>query len=121
MSHESPDGPTHAQLRACLQGARALIKIGWTKGTWARDRAGRAVMEDDPEACCWCLSGALREAGGRINGLMSRTTVEALVRISREVGEPIAHWNDDHDRRVEEVLSVLDRAIASLPTTKVTA
>lgn len=42
-----------------LNGAADKIAIGHAIGVRARNRSGTIVFPGDPEACCWCVFGAI--------------------------------------------------------------
>jgi hypothetical protein len=44
---------------ATLEAARELIKIGWIKGTWARNKDKKNVDPWSEDACEWCIEGAI--------------------------------------------------------------
>lgn len=50
-----------SDVTACLKAVRARIskEENWAKWVWARDKNGFHVYTDAPEACSWCLEGAL--------------------------------------------------------------
>lgn len=47
--------------RQVLERARSLLsdQDRWAQGVFARDRNGVQVKPRDPNACCWCLLGAI--------------------------------------------------------------
>jgi len=51
-----------------LMDVRALLNepARWTKGASARDAAGLDVEPFDPNATCWCISGAMVAAANRL-------------------------------------------------------
>jgi hypothetical protein len=53
---------THLQAVVLLSAARRYIKRGWCRTALALDAAGRMVSPRSPEACTWCLLGALERA-----------------------------------------------------------
>lgn len=48
-----------AKLVETLEAARELIKIGWIKGTWARNKEGKSVDPWSEDACEFCIEGAI--------------------------------------------------------------
>lgn len=87
---------------AKLRRARVFIHNGWTQGALARDRNGKHTGPKNLQATCWCLGGALIQAGFRFGDyrFTSRRSV--------------AGWNDDPKRTQTQVLACLDNSIAAL-------
>src|SRR5690242_7058396 len=93
----APSAPPDAV--AVLRAARELVQRGWTQGWYARDKTGRAVGWDHPEASCWCASGAIYKAVG-----VSFTHLTQITTPQRALMEDCAkavsggytpEWNDD--------------------------
>lgn len=122
-----------------LEGARELLREPgvWIRGYLVRgapDRQDTRRLEYySPEACRFCLLGAIyRVANGRIGPDVTAAQV-ALVRtkplrkrsasyvdgeylgaiFQAKMEASITAWNDDDARGVEDVLAVLDEAIAA--------
>ncbi len=49
----------------------------WTTEASARDRHGKPTAPDDPEACCWCLIGAVERSGSDLG--VDRTTLSKAI------------------------------------------
>lgn len=73
----------------------------WTQGFLARDRDGKACLEDDSEACCFCMMGAIK----RVYGPDFREVFDVLLR--NKVGQWYPQWNDRPGRTQAEVVAVL--------------
>ena len=107
-----------------LTKARELISEPdrWVKGAYSLDKNFNHVSRNDPKACKWCLTGAVEAATDMLMPSPSRT--EFYIYESREAKRvllkmsdlanfySIGHWNDHPDRTHEEVIDLLDRAIA---------
>lgn len=103
-----------------------LLAQGWTTRAFARAADGTPRFSDDPEACSWCLSGAVNKAVGEQTGLMSyrdqrRFDAHDQVRLPLDKaltafgvlpGVPMIHWNDDPARTRAQVLGVVQAARA---------
>lgn len=99
-----------------LREARALIAKGWAQGAFARDKCGSKVLHYSPDACAWCLSGALRAAwGGSEEYLHARNFVVAVIGASC-----LPTWNDAPDRTKEDVLAALDEVISRVLAAPIT-
>lgn len=104
-----------------LVNAIALIQTkGWTRRTYARNARGFYVHPLSNTATCYCLAGAIRAAGGRLekgNGTDNDETAYALdlVRgaLSRRGLEPkITVFNDAVGQTAEDVVALLQEAVA---------
>ncbi|HUQ94994.1 MAG TPA: hypothetical protein VM120_25165, partial [Bryobacteraceae bacterium] len=71
-----------------------------------RDGLGENVFSRDPEACSWCLSGAVRAE----NSSWSSRRIRRI--LTEEVGRILAEWNDDPTTTHGDVMALLDRCIA---------
>lgn len=118
---------TYERQRALLRGARKYLENGWTRGAFARDAAGAPVRSWSEYATCVCLIGALNRAyqerdwGDSIGLLDSvfRRLHTANLGPSDELplaATLLAGWNDGEGRTKEEVIALVDRAIAELDT-----
>lgn len=90
-----------------LEGARALLFRGWTRGHYARLGDGRPTAISDPDAVAFCPLGALRASAGTPNS----TDLACLKRLERIIGNTVSAWNDAKERTQAEVLAVFARAI----------
>ena len=81
---EEPDlgPPTPEWLRTktlkVLARARELVGRGWTTVAFARDPAGEDVDWNDPDACAWCLYGAISRAASDLETLCTGAHDSAL-------------------------------------------
>lgn len=87
-----------------LRAARIRIEKGWCQGALAKAADGRTVMPDDPSAVSWCVFGATW--GGAELSPADHAVVAAH-------GDSfVADWQDEPERTREEVIALLDKAIA---------
>lgn len=87
---------------------RELIAAGWCQWSYAKDKDGLAVNFDDPEACKYCLTGALNSV---TPSLSTQRSVRDL--LYTEAGEDsLAYWNDTEGRTQQDVLDLLDKVIS---------
>ena len=123
----TPDGPPEAQAHdatlAALTATRAIIAAGWTQGAYQREVDG--VM-------CHCLTAAAMIAGTGTSvsdwpakGRCERFALESCLIIRKlhdAIGDKgdfknpaqnLTAWNDHPRRTQEEVLALIDRAIAA--------
>lgn len=85
----------------------------WCKDAWARDATGVAVGEELPEACSFCISGAINVVALK-NGINSDATRRHL----RWFLDPkwqgsFWNFNDSPLTTHEQVLELLDKAIVA--------
>ena len=93
-----------------LREARALIGRGWTQGVFARDAGGRCVSPMSPDACCFCMMGAVeRIASGTYSGDTLISCLEDALGVHDAIG--ITSFNDDFKRTQPQVLAAFDKAI----------
>ena len=102
--------------RQFLVEVRELIKSRshWCKGAWAKTSKGNGVQADDPDACRWCLGGAMQYVCGQHPIFDSIKAYDKVRSVIKHSG--IACFNDSHTHK--EVIEVLDTAINSLTRRK---
>lgn len=116
-------------MLSTLETARARIAQGWTRNVYARDKLGEPVGSRNPEACAWCLEGAIHAdtlddvdavylllyiANGA--GFLPRKVRGACQRIPKV---SLDVWNDKPGRTQKEVLRLLDATIGMLRNNRV--
>jgi hypothetical protein len=78
----------------------------WTKNAVARNQYGAAIPHThDPDACKWCLYGALLRVYG--SGNYWPFEDKLLKTLGRET---VAPWNDDPERTHAQVLEAVTKA-----------
>lgn len=95
---------------------RDLLEKGWTQGGAARDANNEPCSPTSSEARCFCMVGALDRASNvRLWRYESARTVilDALRRREQDFIRNVSGWNDDLRRTQQEVLEVMDDAIAN--------
>lgn len=96
-----------------LKAARELLGEGphrWTQGWYAREGEGRPCGPYGSEPVCFCLAGVIKRYATDCDALS-----DAKKAVRRFMGHNgIGVWNDDPSRTYEDVLDLLDRAIAEL-------
>jgi hypothetical protein len=93
---------------AVLTAARALVERGWTQGEYARHKNGRPIGPAEPNAVCWCATGAIMATGKSLAADL------AVYHLGDALGDSVLRWNDTPGRTQAEVLALFDRAIARL-------
>jgi hypothetical protein len=80
----------------------------WTQHVYARNSNGDQVSPNDPNACCWCLSGG--DIACPIEDYINTDTSDRCNKLSdylwKKFKMNIPQFNDSH--RFEEVKEVLD-------------
>lgn len=99
-----------------MEGVKALLSSPdkWTQNSMARTSDKVPVNSGDPEAQCWCVSGALSKVTGGLNTdwNMGMWIMAKAISPSLPIAVSIPGWNDSHNRTYEDVVAMLDRAIA---------
>lgn len=133
------------QVRELLTAARDLLTdpAKWTKGKWARaaveDPEKCSPLPNEPEAVCFCSAGALWCVLGKDTtscslfldsphnpanasiGFLAACALEAALpgdfnRAGHDTRHPVIAYNDAEATTHADVLSLFDRAIASIPS-----
>ena len=83
----------------------------WCQGNYARDANKKPVIASDPSAVSYCLVGAIWAATPIIDWHLRAEISECLQLLN---GNSIpTKWNDQKGRTKQEVIDLLDKAIAS--------
>lgn len=96
-----------------FESAALLVERGWTQRNYARNSAGNVCLTTSPDACSFCLFGAIKRAG-RDAG-MTDEQIDKLDGFAGQVGlvtpgiksSMLASWNDHPGRTKEEVAGFL--------------
>lgn len=76
-----------------LKRAASVLRRGWCRGELARDAAGKTVIPEAPEACAWCMAGAVFRARYELS--VQHMDSGPVLRLARSVvGHPLPQWND---------------------------
>ena len=111
-------------IRAILARTRRILMdpAHWTQFASARRRNTHECLAADPEACCWCLTGAIILALGQMGIPPYSTEHNAITDhlVKRLGGVQLSDWNDKHDTEHTDVLNLLHDAIHDLDHPPVT-
>jgi len=103
-----------------LQAAKAVIDhpLKWTVGSYARDGADREVPINSPDACKFCLMGAVFKATGRPFGPADNEKEPFAIAwkaLRGVTGYPaLGQFNDALGREHSEIIEAIDAAIERL-------
>lgn len=77
----------------------------WTQGHAARNEKGERVWYKSPEACCWCLVGAINKC------YVPAIRPEIFEKISDYINSRagISVWNDAPERTFAEVKALVEK------------
>ena len=79
----------------------------WTQRTAARDSENRSVHPDNPEACSFCLIGAICKCYNPDEAITVRSKVRDYLWDKHRHCTSIPDWNDDDARCWGEVFTLL--------------
>ena len=82
----------------------------WTKGEMARTMFGASVSAHDSSATCWCIMGAIHHET-KDDPFLAGSAYQ-IVRTQLQ-GRTVSEFNDDQNTTHEDVMTLLDKAIAS--------
>lgn len=104
-------------LKLDLIAARAKIDTPakWTKGTNARDKDRNGVNPRSSLATCYCLQGAIIAVTPFGKGGRYFSAANALNKLTREDFGCFVSMNDSVFTSHDDVMSLLDKAIAACP------
>jgi hypothetical protein len=96
-----------------LTATRALLSRPerWTQRAYARDGAGQPVCNHEPEACCWCLSGAVARTSRAYSAKYLSLAYQAIYAAAGVEMGGLIDWNDAPGRTHADVIAMLDAAI----------
>ena len=92
-----------------LTETKSKLQAGWTQHTYARNEKGEIVHSHSPDACSFCMIGAMRATG-------AWESHEAFCRVHEAIGGAgfqgtIPDFNDRPEATQDEVVAVIDRSI----------
>lgn len=79
----------------------------WCQGEFARTKSGISISAESPQACQWCLLGALQAVA------QTREINTVLTWLKHQVNGDIGFWNDAPGRHHREVLALIAEARAA--------
>jgi hypothetical protein len=127
---------TRQHANEILFRVRARLQRGWIQGPAANDRYGHSVDVDSPQACGWCLIGAVwvEERSSRVRVAVRdlvRQALDQAVQASRfrifhqkpieryPATRSIINFNETPGRRKRDVITLVERARQLVRTGKV--
>jgi hypothetical protein len=84
----------------------------WTKHTSARDLHNLPVDYTDPDACRFCIIGALAASTGKPGEYHAAHKIMSKL-VPSHYGRRLSAFNDAENTQHADVLALFDRAIAS--------
>ena len=78
----------------------------WTQVFFARDKNGEDVDLDSPQACKWCLMGAINRCY-KYCETREKVTTQIFEYFNSKGIFSVTKWNDAPERKHEEVVGVL--------------
>lgn len=110
---------THPDTASFIKQMRELIQKGWCTGAHARDSRNGRTHYDDPDACKWCIQGALNLVLDRQLTITSGLTgsvyaaIRGAIKASKypDNGVILSYFNDFICPNQEAMLEILDSAI----------
>lgn len=101
-----------SRLKEDLVKVRAKVEAGWCQGAFARNSEDRTVSPYDDTAVSFCVVGATQAVLRHFHAenLVLIELWYELCRTNNRVG--LAHFNDAPGRTKEDILALIDGAIA---------
>jgi hypothetical protein len=106
----------NVSVRQVLLQAADLIETGWHQGSMAVDATGKPVFAVNPQACRFCMLGAMTRAAYELcneqNGFAQANLVSDAMETVRPLlpGFSLSMFNDRQDQTAENVARVLRQA-----------
>lgn len=99
--------------REILEKAREKIARpeNWCRGALARDAKRRSVRPETPEACRWCVFGAV-QAATNVNANPAALDAFRLLNDAARPSQGMDNFNDNYRHSHADILALFDRAIA---------
>jgi len=91
-----------------ITAAELIEATGWCRGAMARDSASRAVKWSNPDACCYCIVGAIKRTAPS-----PEDACRALAALSGMMDMRMDYYNDRHLRSQLAAASFLRDMAAS--------
>lgn len=91
-----------------------LVKGGWIQTRdLAADSQGLPVKVLSPDACSFCIAGAvIRGAFNKCHESDANTIAGVALEFLLNFDTRYIHWNNDHGRKIEDITAFLDKGIA---------
>lgn len=98
-----------------LEKVKEKIRQGWCKYYYAKDSYGLETSIYSPNACRWCLVGAIQFVAVE-DGCVSRMTqmIQVLADAAKKIsytGDSLIRYNDEKCQSAGEVVHLIDQAI----------
>jgi hypothetical protein len=86
---------------------KLIEATGWCQGESAKDDRGRSIYARHPQACSFCLMGAIDLVYDV--GNYSKAFIKVLEAVNKleQKRTYVSEWNDDPERTKEEVVNLL--------------
>jgi hypothetical protein len=102
-----------------LSRATELLRSGWTQNEFATKRDGASCDYDNPDAACFCATGAIARASLDLGlpakeRIVARDVLRDLLRAEyADDVMGIVGWNDSYGQTQAEVVAMFKRATAA--------
>lgn len=102
--------------REILKAVIALLRKGWARGAWARDKDGKKVSPTSQKAVCWCPEGAMRKVCTDSDGLFHDDVGFDVYKAFHDATgvdrfDSATKWNDKQTS-VKPVIAALKKAMS---------
>lgn len=100
------------KVKKALVKARNLIKKGWTKKEYSRNKYGHAVKVDNQNACKYCVLGAFYKAANCTPEDTNEVYNHMVSHFQNSTGiVDIIGYNDDKSTKKEDVIKLFNKTI----------
>lgn len=90
-----------------------LIRKGWTQHTFARDKNKEPVSVSSPEACSFCLLGAVYKTARDLGPKSVIIEHKLLDSLEALTNQKTAKFNDKKGRTKTQIINLLNSALNS--------